>query len=416
MWQAPITGSGVQQLRNHNHSLVLRWLSRQAGLSRSDIAQKIGLTDAAISRIVRDLIDVRLVEEGGPIIAASRPGRRHIGLALVSNATYAAAARLTVFDHGVSLVDLNGEQVANVQLPEVLNAGAKEIPGLVADAVEQVITEAGVPPGRVLGLGVVTVGAVDQNRRQVKISSIRGLSGLFLGPQLEQRLSLPVRVTALGHAINIAEQILVERREAGHGAAAAAGPALLIHVAFGLGASMIICGRPFEGDRDERLIAHIPVPGASETCTCGARGCLLTLVSGHALMRRLTPPEQRAPDGGQLGDFDPDALRHAVHEANAGNRSVAALFYEAGQNLGVNLLAATAVLPPQRIALAGIVGQARPYAAGVRDGLDQAWARIGHGAPELLVSELDYRRAAELFALDEFLLNTPIDVQRLQDA
>jgi predicted NBD/HSP70 family sugar kinase len=420
MWQGPSTGSDVQQLRDHNRSLVLRWLSRQAGLSRSDIAQRVGLTDAAISRIVRDLIDAGLVEEGGPIVAASRPGRRHIGLALVSDAAYAAAVRLTVFDHGVSLVGLTGERIANVRLPEVLSADVGEIPGLVADAVERVVMEAGVPAGRILGLGVVTVGAVDQARGQVKISSIRGLSGQALGPDLEQRLHLPVRVTTAGHALNIAEQILVERRAAGLSAAAVGpavgGTALLVHVAFGLGASMIIDGRPHDGDRDERLIAHIPVPGGSETCICGARGCLLTLVSGHALMRRLTPPEQRSANGGRLGDFGPDALRHAVHQANAGDRGVAALFYQAGQNLGINLLAATAVLPPERIALAGIVGQARPYAAGVRDGLDQAWARIGQTAPELAVSEMDYGRAAELFTLDEFLLNVPIDVQRLQAA
>src|SRR5258708_38754376 len=102
MWQGPSTGSDVQQLRDHNRSLVLRWLSRQAGLSRSDIAQRVGLTDAAISRILRDLIDEGLVDEGGPIVDARRPGRRHIGLALAAAAASSAAARPHGFDRGTT--------------------------------------------------------------------------------------------------------------------------------------------------------------------------------------------------------------------------------------------------------------------------------------------------------------------------
>jgi hypothetical protein len=97
MWQEASTGTGVQQVRDDNRGLLLLWRSRQGGLSRSDIAQRVSLTDVAISRIVRDLINAGLVGDGDPIIAASRPGRRHIGLALVPDAAYIAAVRLTVW-------------------------------------------------------------------------------------------------------------------------------------------------------------------------------------------------------------------------------------------------------------------------------------------------------------------------------
>ncbi len=418
MWQEFGTGSGVNQVRDHNRSLVLRWLTRQNGLSRSDIAQRVGLTSAAISRIVRELIDVGLVCEDGSIVAAGRRGRRHIGLGLVPGAAYAAAVRLTVSEHGVSLLDLTGARIANAEVPEVLSAKAEEIPVLVAQAVQRLVATSGIQGSRVLGVGVVTVGAVDPARGQVKTSSIRGLSGQFIGPALEKLLGLPVRLRTVGHALNMAEQLLVERRAATPHATPAAdtsalGTALLVHVAFGLGASMIIDGRPHYGDRDERLIAHSPVPGATEPCICGAKGCLLTLVSGHMLMRRLHPPARGISEGGQLGDYEPAALRRAVEQANSGNPGVAALFYEAGLQLGLGMFAASAVLPPERITLAGTVAHAHAYAAGMRDGLARSWGRIGQQPPTLVVSTMDYARAAELFALEEFLLNVPIDVQRL---
>jgi predicted NBD/HSP70 family sugar kinase len=423
MWQGSGAAGGVQHVRDHNRSLILRWLTRQDGLSRSDIAQRVGLTSATISRIVRELIDIGLVYEDGSIVAAGQPGRRHIGLGIVPGAAYAAAVRLTVSEHGVSLLDLTGQRVANAELPEVLTATADDIPALVANTITRLITTAGIARSRVLGVGVVTVGAVDPARGQVKMSSIRGLSGQFIGPELASRLGLPVRLRTVGHALNMAEHVMAERRAASMPPARTVATGLLVHVAFGLGANMIIDGRPHYGDRDERLIAHMPVAGATDACVCGARGCLLTVASGHALMRRLYPPGPRssgAPDadrlGGRLGDHEPKALRRAVEQANEGAPGVAALFYEAGRQLGLNLFAASTVLPPEQITLAGTVAQAQPYAAGMRDGLAQAWGRIGHASPALVVSTMDYARSAELFALEEFLLNVPIDVQRLMAA
>jgi len=70
--------------------------------------------------------------------------------------------------------------------------------------------------------------------------------------------------------------------------------------------------------------------------------------------------------------------------------------------MGNAMFAVTACLPPERIILAGVVGQAMNYAAGVAEGVQFAWARIGKKTPKLVVSKLDYGSATDLFELINF--------------
>jgi len=73
-------------------------LSRRGGLSRSEIAERIGLTEAGISRIVRELI-VRACCANANRSGVASARRRHIALNIVPDAAYVASGCLTVFDH-----------------------------------------------------------------------------------------------------------------------------------------------------------------------------------------------------------------------------------------------------------------------------------------------------------------------------
>src|SRR5690606_38157623 len=55
--------NNVRSVRGINRSEVLRCIEQWPGISRKEITQKIGLTDAAVSRISRELVDYGLVGE-----------------------------------------------------------------------------------------------------------------------------------------------------------------------------------------------------------------------------------------------------------------------------------------------------------------------------------------------------------------
>jgi predicted NBD/HSP70 family sugar kinase len=389
---------GVQILRSNNRTHIVREVARQSGISRSEIAKRINLTEAAVSRISRDLIDQGLIREVGEIVV-SRPGRRHIGLELNPGGAYVLSACLAISEQTLSLVNLAGEAIRTEPLAEVLNLDGQAAVGFIAAQARKILRSARLPRERVLGMGLVTAGAVDHGRGTVLVSSIRSLTALSVGPALEQALGMPVRLETIGNALSSAEAYQRKDPEVGQPAVE-----MLIHVALGLGTSVMIDGRPYRSTQDERLLGHTPVPGSIERCGCGAVGCLTTLASGHALLRQLSVKHAMPPAGAEDVSQEMSAIVDAVRRANDGDPAWASLFHNAGMALGLQLAPASGVLPPQRITLAGPVPQAGAYADGVRDGLGETYSRVNQVPPPVHVSQTGYRRAAEIFALAEFLL------------
>jgi predicted NBD/HSP70 family sugar kinase len=416
MWQSDL-GSNVLQVRDHNRALVLRCLSRRGGLSRSEIAERIGLTEAGISRIVRELIDDGLLYETETAPVSGRPGRRHIALNIVADAAYVASICLTAFDHSISLVNLLGQRVLRAEFSEIFSASGEELALMIAEKVRDAARTLDIAVSNILGIGITTVGSVDQASRKVIASSINGLSGQNVADPLEQLLGLPVALGTIGEAINIGEKAILEMQAAHEdderpGQNARVNTALVVHVAFGMGANFLVNGRSYGNQQDERLFAHIPISGKEERCICGARGCLLTSASGHSVMRRLKSVDLFS-DGGNLNEFDRQELLDAIRVSDDGNSAAGKLIYAAGYALGSALFSVTACLPPERIILAGVVGQATTYASGVKDGIRFAWTRVGQKMPELVVSKLDYGLASDHYAVDEFLLSNAIDAHKL---
>jgi len=416
IWQGD-EARNVFQVRDHNRALVLRCLSRRGGLSRSEIAERIGLTEAGISRIVRELIDEGLLCERETAQVSRRPGRRHIALNIVPDAAYVASVCLTVFDHSLRLVDLLGKCLVRLEFPEIFSVPGKALPAMVAAKLREAAKKVGIQTDQILGVAITTVGSVDRVPGKVNASSIAELNGRELVEPLQRLLGLPVMLATVGEAINIGENVILEKRvanEDGRGAEQELhrGTALLVHVAFGMGANILVDGRSHGNEQDERLFAHVPLPGRKELCMCGGRGCLLTRASGHAILRRLKSVDQ-INDSGKLNDFDAQELLDVIGLAENTKSAAGKLLYEAGYALGNAMFAVTACLPPERIILAGVVGQAMNYAAGVAEGVQFAWARIGKKTPKLVVSKLDYGSATDLFAVDQFLLAHVIDARKL---
>lgn len=419
MWSGKV-GSNVLQVRDHNRFLVLQCLYRQEGVSRSEIAQRIGLTQAGVSRIVRDLIDEGVLHEVELPPVPGSPGRRSIALHFVGDAAFVVSICLTVFEQRLNFIDLCGHRRHSEDLSEVVHASGESILKIIAAAVCRGAKAVGVSLDHVLGLALSTVGSVDREAGRVVASSIEGLCGLVLAVPLQRMLGLPVSLATASEAINVGERVQYERKgviaeDAGTVSLPRKDATLLVHVAFGMGANILIDGKSYGEREDERAIAHIPVPGASDVCICGAKGCLLTVASGHSIMGQFRHLN-RDTQGGTLSDSRSEDLLSLIKVVQTEKREAADLFRHAGERLGRALFGVTACLPVDRIILAGIVGRTAPYAEGVRTGVHDVWTRYRRSIPKIVSSELDYGMATDIWALTEYLLNRELAVDRLRKA
>ena len=77
----PFTGDNMMGVKRNNRSAALRILHEEGSLSRKRLAESLGLTPAAITKIVGEMLGEGLLLEGSAIPSGSA-GRREILLEL----------------------------------------------------------------------------------------------------------------------------------------------------------------------------------------------------------------------------------------------------------------------------------------------------------------------------------------------
>lgn len=309
----PSTKLLPEQARAHNRSLILQTLYRSGPLSRADLARLTALTRVTAGDLVAELVAEGLVHELGTRIDPSRPGKpatlvdldrdghRIIGLDLSDTDTFRGA-----------LLDLDGTILERRDEPAAGLTGNAATQAVVALA--RALAERSTRP--ILGVGVGSPGVVDLAGTVLSAPN-RGWSAEPLQQRLAAELGLPVTVTNDANAAALAEF--------GYGDAAA--DLMLITVGYGVGAGLLLDGRPLFGARFAAgEIGHVVVgTDGGDPCACGKNGCLETWLAVPRLTARM-----------RAGDPE-DALR------------------EAGERLGIALAPIVGALDLSEVVLSGPV-------------------------------------------------------------
>ncbi len=148
-----------------------------------------------------------------------------------------------------------------------------------------------------LGMGVP--GMIDTEDGAVVKSGNLGLRNFKIRKRVEERLSLPVRVS---NDANLAA--LGEMR---YGFGGKYKNVVFITLGTGVGSGIIIDGKLYEGNRGAGAeLGHVVVKMGGEPCTCGRRGCIEAYASATALIRETKKAMQSHPDSKlwELGSLD----------------------------------------------------------------------------------------------------------------
>ena len=394
-----IDGATPGSIRGHNRGLVMKRVFEAGRISRTQIAVDTGLTAAAISRITRELLELNLIEEGPPVPEKGRPGRRSIELSICSSGSYVIGIGAGAFEQSVQIATLRGDAIAHRSL-ELIGLDEKPAADAIIDGVTRLIKDSGLRSSTLVACGAAVAGVVDPDTGTVITSPNFGWEKFPLKRILENELDVQTAVESLHHALNLAE--------ARQGSVTSVGNILLVNAALGIGASILADGKIFRGGgRAAGQIGHMRVEGAREICTCGRRGCLDTVASGHAVLTRLgliSPREQRH----EHEPGDSRLLREVMKKAEAGDSAAQAAFKTAGRNLGKALTAVRMVTDPERIVLAGPMAQVSSYVDAVRGALFDNQTD-DHSLPVLLVSNQENDAAGTWLALERFVFSDRLD-------
>ncbi|MFJ8531774.1 ROK family protein [Streptomyces sp. NPDC093591] len=328
-----------QGMRRRNLARVMHTVSAEGPLSRAAVASRIGLTRAAVSTLVDELIRSGLLEELGPE-RPGRVGRPGSALAVSGHGPAGIGAEIGVDHLAVCAVDLRGE-VRSRAVRHGANRGRAAEPVIeeLTELVRQVRAEAEHEGLRPAGLAVAVPGLVARDARTV-----------VRAPNLDWR------DTDLGALLPVDFPLTVGN-EANFGALAElwlgdGTPRDFLHVSaeIGIGAAVVVDGGLLHGTRGfAGELGHVPVQPDGPECPCGGRGCLEQYAGEEAVLRAAGL------------ESDEDRVGLLAGRAAAGDEDVRRALREAGTALGVALTGAVNLLDPESVVLGGALAGLAPW-------------------------------------------------------
>ena len=258
----------------HNLQLALKLIYTQGDISRADIARATGLTRTTVSATAVELIEAGLVEEMGQ--GPSAGGKPPTLLRVVADARYTLGVDLSGAIFQGAVFDLRG----NVVQRSAVQPAPSDDPMTLEPVWALIDTLLAATDRPVLGIGVGLPGLIDSRQGVVMQAVNRGWRDLPLGDLLHQRYGLPVYLTNDSQAAALAEVTFANPTGVRDLA--------VILIDQGISAGVVIDGRVYQGGN--RLgaseIGHIRVVEGGEPCACGHFGCMETVASQGAIVRR----------------------------------------------------------------------------------------------------------------------------------
>ncbi|MGW0600038.1 ROK family protein [Streptomyces sp. NPDC002776] len=340
---APLPGRALpdtqQGMRRRNLARVMHTVSAEGPLSRAAVASRIGLTRAAVSTLVDELIRAGLIEELGPE-RPGRVGRPGSALAVSAHGPAGIGAEIGVDHLAVCAVDLRGAVRARA-VRHGANRGRSPEPVIreLTELVRAVVAETGREGLWPAGLAVAVPGLVARDGRTVVRAPNLEWHDVDLGALLPEEFALTVDNEANFGAL--AELWLGEGT-----------PRDFLHVSaeIGIGAAVVVDGQLLRGTRGfAGELGHVPVRPEGHPCPCGGRGCLEQYAGEEAVLRAagLEPGQDRV---GLLAG-----------RAAEGDKDVRGALHDAGEALGVALTGAVNLLDPESVVLGGALAGLAPW-------------------------------------------------------
>src|SRR5258708_3009684 len=197
------TGS-KRLLRDLNQNIVFNLIAEHGTISPTELPNQTSLPPPPIPPIFRNFIPPLLVSEGAS--EESSGGRRPVLLSINPSAGHVVGVKLREDSMTVTICDLSCTPLYTCEQQIPGGATPQRVVEVIADAVKRCCGEAGVSIRGVLGVGVGLSGLIDSSRGICRYSAILGWRDVELGPALEFKLHLPVRVDNDVNTLAVAER------------------------------------------------------------------------------------------------------------------------------------------------------------------------------------------------------------------
>ena len=340
-----------QNVRNFNkHSAVdlIRFAGK--GISRTDLAEEMGLTRAAVTIIVNDLIANGIIVETESRTTSN--GRPPVVLEINPDRGLVAAIDMGASHLSVALGDFSARILEETEISFRIDSGPAECLKQADLILNQLLDRRGLSITDLAGVGVGVPGPVIADE------------GMVMAPPIMPGWDrYPIRLTLenkWGTAVTLNNDAeLGALGEWAFGAGRGEKNLAFIKVGSGIGAGLIINKQIYGGTTGSAgEIGHLTVDEKGPLCACGNRGCLEAFAGGHAIAaqaKKLVASRKRT----LLSEANIDSItaRDVVEAARRGDLAAQEILKRSGTFIGIAIAGLINLINPSTVIIGGGVAQ-----------------------------------------------------------
>ena len=189
----------------------------------------------------------------------------------------------------LGVVNAQNEIICKESTPTEAALGVEHVIDNLLAATQRMLEKCHITYEDCIGMGIGCPGTIDSEKGIVEYSNNIDWENVELAKEIQQRISIPVRVENDANCAVLGE--MAAGRAKGHK------NVVLITIGTGIGSGIICDGKIFYGGANGGGEAgHTVIRVDGEQCTCGRKGCLEAYVSATALIRDAVRAAQKHPE------------------------------------------------------------------------------------------------------------------------
>ena len=332
-----LTSSRINDIHK---KMVFRYIWEKERISRTQIRSYFGFSKSTVSGIIHDLIEQGLIIENGQEDVPL--GRKPELFTVNPNGVVILSVLLKdLGDVEIAVVDLKGTILSHESFTLLI----KEPPQAAVDEIAWFVNTAlaKYPNTTCLGIGLGAPGIVNHRLGSIEYSAHFGWKGVPIGSMLQAMVGqeFPILVDNRTTAATLGEMWFGGGKNSRN--------LICINCGEAIGAGIVIEGKIYRGFLDGvGEIGHIPLIPNGNLCFCGKTGCIESMVSLPALMKKIGRKYTGEDDTTRI-------LRNEIEKP-----LIKEILLEAYSTLGEMTAILTNILAPEKIIFAGGLTRIEP--------------------------------------------------------
>ncbi|GAB4023475.1 ROK family transcriptional regulator [Spirosoma koreense] len=352
--EPPFPQSVVDYKKNQKQRKVLAYLYTQGTCTLATLANLLHNSVPSVTSLVEELIQTQWVTAIGTAIGNN--GRRPVLFGLNTKLNHVAVIDVSIHDTKILVMNTQRTVIFRGDYDLRLHDNPTFLSTL-ADCFENAMSESGLAREELIAVGISMPGLID-SRRGVNLTYKNLTQGEeSLTKWFSAQIGKPV------YLINDTKATVLG--ESRFGGAQGKKQVLAINIDWGVGLGIIVNGEVFQGASGfAGELGHIQVDPEGELCHCGKIGCLNTITSASALVRRVQDgilAGQVSKLAGLKEQVDQIGIDELISAAHQGDSYAIDVLHEAGFQLGKGLAVAINLFNPEMIIIDGVLTNAADF-------------------------------------------------------